>query len=507
MRKFSGIILLVLFSIVLVSCGTKTSVTAEIINPDVDQTSIKFSVELNDPENEITGSTVVYLYNEEGNVRNQQTIEEAADLEDIYFYGLETESTFTVKVIVTVGRDAVEVGMYEFTTLTDQEIIINTVEEFMAMGQNRNGRYILGQDIDFENEPFDTPFNASNMAFGGTFDGNGYSLMNINVSRISMYTGIFGYVSSGVIKNVTIDGASIGSLETPYEAATSSRVGILVGYGTSQTARIENVTVKNSLISFNTSSTIQAYVGGVTAEYKGVIEDVEVLDTTISVKALSFGRIKIGGVVGLLGEYSEVTRVYSNADISFEMAGTNVRDDDVSQMIGGVIGQHVSGADATEIISEGDITVDIDYNTLPDTTTGTYTLFVGGLVGRANDDINGGFYSGSITVNHEKNTYEDVVVKQFRIGGLVGLYEPRKASEQLVRISGNEININVSDDVRLDVSQVFGFDRYMESTDYGVFGTQHLDVNDISVVSEDTVNVITDLTTYFDSEWILGYIE
>ncbi len=54
-----------------------------------------------------------------------------------------------------------------------------------------------------------------------------------------MYTGIFGYVSSGVIKNVTIDGASIGSLDTPYEAATSSRVGILVGYGTSQTARIE----------------------------------------------------------------------------------------------------------------------------------------------------------------------------------------------------------------------------------------------------------------------------
>ena len=181
MRKFSGIILLVLFSIVLVSCGTKTSVTAEIIDPNVDQTSIKFSVELNDPENEITGSTVVYLYNEEGNVRNQQTIEEAADLEDIYFYGLETESTFTVKVIVTVGRDAVEVGMYEFTTLTDQEIIINTVEEFMAMGQNRNGRYILGQDIDFENEPFDTPFNASNVAFGGTFDGNGYSLMNINI--------------------------------------------------------------------------------------------------------------------------------------------------------------------------------------------------------------------------------------------------------------------------------------------------------------------------------------
>lgn len=507
MRKYSIILLIALFSVVLVSCGVKTSVTAEIINPEIEQTSIRFDVEINDPENEITGSTVVYLYNDQGNVRNQQTIESETELEDIYFYGLETETTFTIKVIVTIDRDAVEVGVYEFTTLTNQEIIINTVEEFMAMDENRNGRYILGQDIDFENEPYETPFRASNLAFGGTFDGNGYSLKNINMSKISMYTGIFGYVSSGVIKNVTIDGASIGTLETPLEAATSSRVGILVGYGTSQTARIENVTIKNSVISFNTSSTIQAYVGAVSAEYKGVIEDVEVSDTIISVKALSFGRIKIGGVVGLLGEFSEVTRAYSNANIHFEMAGTNVRDDDVSQMIGGIIGQHVSGADVSEIINEGDISVDIDYNTLPDTIKGVYTLFVGGLIGRANDDLQKGYFSGAITVTHEKNTYEDVVTKQFRVGGLVGLYESNKASSQIVRIGGSEMNIHVSDDVRLDASQVFGFDRYMKSTDYGVFGTEHLDINDVSVVSEDTVEIITDLSTLFDSEWILGYIE
>jgi len=507
MRKYYIVLLVVLFSMILVSCGVKTNVTAEIVNPDVDQTSIIFDVELNDPENEITGSTVVYLYNDQGNVRNQQTIEDETDLENIYFYGLETESDFTVKVIVTIDRDAVEVGYYEFTTLTDEEIIINTVEEFMAMYENRNGRYILGQDLDFENEPFDTPFNASNMAFGGTFDGNGFSLKNIDMSRISMYTGIFGYVSSGVIKNVTIDGASIGSLDTPFEAATSSRIGILVGYGTSQTARIENVTIKNSVISFNTSSTIQAYVGAVSAEFKGVIEDVEVLDTVISVKAYSFGRIKIGGVVGLLGEYSEVNRAYSNADIHFEMAGTNVRDDDVSQMIGGVIGQHVSGAEVSEIISEGNISVDIDYNTLPDTVKGIYTLFVGGLIGRANDDLQKGYFSGAITVSHEKNAYDDGVTKQFRIGGLVGLYESNKASNQIVRIGGSEINIHVSDDVRLDLSQVFGFDRFMIDGNHGVFGTQHLDVNDVSVAAEDSVDVITDLSTFFDSEWILGYIE
>lgn len=507
MRKYSIVLLIILFSVVLVSCGVDTSVNAEIINPEIGQTSIRFDVELNDPESEITGSTVVYLYNDQDHIRNQQTIEDETDLEAIYFYGLEPESTFTIKVIVTMDRDAIEVGSYSFTTLSDEEIVIQTAEEFLAMNENRNGRYILGQDIDFKDVAFDTPFNASNMAFGGTFDGNGYSLKNIEFSRISMYTGIFGYVSSGVIKNVTIDGASIGTLETPYEAATSSRIGILVGYGTSQVASIENVTIKNSVISLNTSSTIQAYVGGVTAEFKGTIKDVEVLDTTISVKALSFGRIKIGSIVGILGEFSHVNRVYSNADIIFEMAGTNVKDDNVSQMIGGIIGQHVAGADVSEIIYEGDLTVDIDYNTLPDTVSGIYTLFVGGLIGRANEDLQKGYFRGSISVSHEKNTYEEDVTKQFRIGGLVGLYESNKPSNQLVRIGGSEININISDDVRLDASQIFGFDRFMVDNNHGVFGDQHLDVNDISVVSEDAVTVITDLTTFFDSDWILGYLE
>ncbi len=507
MKKIGIMMMIVVFAVILVSCGKKTEVTAEIINIEVEHSSIRFDVELSDPENEITGSTVVYLYNKTGNIRNQLTIQSESDLEGIYFYGLESQTPFTIKVVVTIGRDALEVGTHDFSTLTDQEIVINSVEDFMKMRENRNGKFILGQDIDFSEEFYTSPFNASNLAFGGTFDGNGFALKNMNFSRISMYTGIFGYVSSGVIKNVTLDNINIGTLEEPLSTGTSSRVGLLVAYATAQTAKIEDVTIINSTISMTTSSTIQAYVGAVAAEFKGSIKNVEIIDTNIEVKSSSFGRIKIGGAVALLGSDSVVSQVYSEANIGFTLLGTNIRDDDVSHMIGGIIGQHVSGAKLSEVISTGDISLDIDYNTLPDTKKGVYQLFVGGLVGRANSDVQKGYYSGSITLTHEKNDYEDVVTKQYRIGGLIGFYESNKASNKLVRISLGEIDLHILDDINPEISQVFGFDRFNINSDKGVYGTQQINLNDVSVVEDDDVVVIGDLTSYFDSEFVSSYLE
>jgi len=506
MKKLNTIIVMLLFLVVLVSCGKQSAVTVEFENIEVEQTSIRFDVLLSDPESEITGQTVVYLYNEEGNLRNQQTVELPSDLEEIYFYGLETQTPFTIKVFVTIGRDALEVGSYDFTTLTDEEIIINSVEDFMQMGENRNGSYILGQDLDFSQEDFTSPFNASNRAFGGTFDGNGYDLKNINFSKVSMYTGVFGYVSSGVIKNVTFDNINIGTLEEPLQTATSSRAGLIVGYATSQTSKIEDVVIKNSTIAYSTGSTIQAYVGAIAGEFKGAVSNVEILDTDIEITATSYGRMKIGGAIGLLGSDSKISQIYSEVNIEFNLLGTNIRDDDASHMIGGIVGQHVSGAKLSEVMSTGNIEVDLDYNTLDDTESGVYTLFVGGLVGRANSDVQKGYYSGQILVSHEKNAYEADVTKQFRIGGLIGFYESNKLSNKLVRVT-NSIDIYVSDDVLLDASQVFGFDRFNVESDKGVLGAGYLMINDVSQLDQDDVDEIDSLTSYFDSEWMDGFLD
>lgn len=506
MKKIKIILMAIAVLTVLVACGSKTTATAEFVEVDVDQTSISFDVSITDTDSEITGSTVVYLYNTDGNVRNQKTLETEEDLTGIYFYGLETETTFSLKVIATVGRDAIEIGVYEFTTLTAEEIIINTVEDFNNMNLNRNGNFKLGQDIDFTGVAFESGFNASNVSFGGVFDGNGYALKNINFQRITMYTGVFGYVSSGTIKNTTFENVTIGTIAEPLATTTSARVGIIAGYATSQAATIENVEIKDSTISFSTSSTIQAYVGAIAAEYKGSVEGAEITNTNINVLSTSFGTIKIGGAIGLLGAASNISQINSDVNIEFNVLGTNYRDDDASHMIGGVVAQHVTGAKISDVTSSGDINVTLDYNTLVDTDKGIYTLFVGGLIGKANDSISNAFYSGSITINHEKNEFEADVAKQFRIGGLIGFYESNKPSNQIARIDGGNITLNVSDDVLLDASQVFGFDRYEANSDKGVNGTESLTINDVTQIPEVGIHKIDDLEAYFTSQWILDQL-
>lgn len=498
-------ILFIAFAVLftLAACGSKTSATAEFNEVVVDQTSIFFDVVIIDEENEITGSTVIYLYNTDGNIRNQKTIEEEIDLSAVYFYGLEAETNFTVKVIATVGREALEIGVYEFKTLTSEVIVINTVEEFNDMIDNKNGNYQLGQDIDFAGVEFISQFNTSSKAFGGVFDGDGFALKNINFDRISMYTGVFGYVSSGTIKNTTFENITIGTLTEPLETTTSSRVGIVAGYVTSQTANIENVVIKDSTIAFSTSSTIQAYVGAVSAEFKGSMNDIEITNTNINIKSTSFGTVKISGAVALVGTAASISEVKSSANIDFSIEGTNIRDDDASTMIGGIVAQHVTGATISNVIYTGDINASIDYNTLPDTYRGIYTLFVGGLVGKANDSISNAYFSGSIYVDHQNNAYEDDVRKQFRIGGLIGFYESNKPSNQIARLDGGEIVLTISDDVLLEASQVFGFDRFEVTSDKGVNGTENLSINAVTQVPEVGISKIDDLEAYFTSQWIL----
>jgi hypothetical protein len=503
MKKIKVLFLTFAVLFILAACGTETSATAEFREIEIETDRIVFNIEIIDENSEITGSTIVGLYNDEGSKLDEEIIEQEEEEVSILFFNLESSSDYTIKVIATIDREAIEISIYEFTTLTEELIIINTVEEFNAMVNNRSGNYQLGQDIDFTDVEFLTVFDASSKAFSGVFDGNGFSLKNINFQRISMYTGVFGYVSTGVIKNTTFENVTIGTLTEPLETTTSTRVGIVASYVTSATAEIENIVIKDSTISFQTSSTIQAYAGAVAAEFKGIMNNVEITNTNINVISTSFGRIKIGGAVGLLNADSDINELKISGNIDFSIIGTNFKDDDVSTMIGGVVAQHVTDAIISDVIYSGDINVSLNYNTLPDTNEGIYTLFVGGLIGKANDSISDAYFNGSIFVDHEKNENELDVIKQFRIGGLIGFYESNKASNQIARLDGGEITLTISDDVLLEASQVFGFNRFGVASDKGVNGTENLTINGVTQVPELGINKIDDLEAYFTSTWIL----
>lgn len=55
-----------------------------------------------------------------------------------------------------------------------------------------------------------TPIGTSSKPFSGIFDGNGYTISNLNItSSTTENVGLFGYVSGGTIKNVVISSGTI----------------------------------------------------------------------------------------------------------------------------------------------------------------------------------------------------------------------------------------------------------------------------------------------------------
>jgi hypothetical protein len=502
MKKVIGILFIILTVFLLSSCKEELGVTAEFSNVELGLTSITFTAEINDPDAKITGLVTVKLHKADGTVVHTKDITTDQELVDYNVSSLINTETYTVKIYATIGRDSVVIGEYQFKPLSAATIHITTPEEFMDMKNNRAGNYVLDNDLDFTGKTFATPFTA---AFSGTFDGQGFSIKNITFTSVITYTGVFGYVSSGTIKNVNFDQIKIGTEDAPLSMTTSSRTGIVAGYVSSTTAKIENVTVSNSSINYSSSSTVQAFVGGLVGELKGEMIDVELDNVDITVKATSYGRIRVGGAVGLLTEEAKLKRVKSDANVDVILDAA-LRNRDVQLNIGGLIGYHNArniNRSVEDLYTTGSVSVDINFGTTSDTTSGNYSVYAGGIAGIAYSNVVNAFFGGSIELTHEKNNNEASVNKNFYVGGLMGFYGSNKGIISAVRLGdGNEIHVHVSDDVNLRASQTFGQNISASVQLVGVFGATHLMVNMIDESGNDLSTVYTTLDNYFTSEWM-----
>ncbi|PKK97085.1 MAG: hypothetical protein CVV58_03050 [Tenericutes bacterium HGW-Tenericutes-3] len=503
MKRFLGISLSILFLIVLAGCEAKTSATATFYDVEVFQTALVLSIEVDDPDQEITGTITVNLLKPDGTIANSKQMASEEDYVGITFTALDNTITYTVEVKATVGRNSIVIGTADYTPLTTSIIHITTPEQFLNMNTNRSGNYVLDNDLDFTDVEFTSPFTAS---FSGYFDGQDYTIRNITFTKIATYTGIFGYVSSGTIKNLNIENVTIGTQAEPLAMITSSRVGILAGYVSSSTASIENISITDSEINYSNSSTVQAYVGAVAGEFRGNLVGLDVDNVEINVTSTSYGKIKIGGAVGLLHEDGRLKEATVNADIHFTMAGDSLKNREIQINVGGVIGDHNArnnNKSVENIASMSNITVDLNFGTSADTTSANYAVYVGGIAGIATSNVLNSFYGGSITVNHQKNDNEQDVVKSIFVGGLFGFYGSNKQLLQVVRLgNGQTIDINVSDDVRLKASQTLGDKASSAVLVIGVYGDLSLNVNSVSVTDTDTSTVYTELGEYFTSDWI-----
>ena len=217
---------------------------------------------------------------------------------------------------------------------------------FLEKAALSTSHFKLTSDLDLSNKSSYAMANSKNAetAFKGTFDGDGHKIIGISslfiTSSVSTYPSVFGYVTGGTIKNLTLDvkfessvdktagfvsrltGGTISNCTLNglvYGIGTSSGVGGFVSYaGTGQT-NINNcsnyATIRNSSVPADTATSHYTFAGGIVASNQGA--------TVLISNCKNYGNVYakdsfVGGIIGLYraGTNNVITSCYNFGDIS-----------------------------------------------------------------------------------------------------------------------------------------------------------------------------------------------
>ncbi|MCD8295761.1 MAG: hypothetical protein LUE27_11070, partial [Clostridia bacterium] len=289
------------------------------------------------------------------------------------------------KSVTGEGEDAVTVSEWDGETvdygnligLTDSEetaeVSVSTAAELAGLAAYVNGDYdstttvdstlseveiTLDADINLSDEDW-TPIGENGQPFSGTFDGNNCTISNLNVEGTSD-TGLFGYIDNDVIKDVTIENATV--------AGTGS-VGVLAGQLDNNSGAtgcvISGITIKG-LIQISGYTKVGVLAG---SAYQAVIKDVTIeategsyvrgiyaVDSEDSSTSAHNGNY-VGGLIGMLetsaadlpaGGYTGETPSITDVSVSgLDISGT--------MYVGGIVGYiKIQGTNGFSIVSSED---------------------------------------------------------------------------------------------------------------------------------------------------------
>ncbi|WP_432406681.1 GLUG motif-containing protein [Wukongibacter sp. M2B1] len=294
---------------------------------------------------------------------------------------------------------------------TNDPYIITTRSELEGIKDNLEAHYKLGNDIDLENEEWEPIGNAS-AQFIGSLDGNGYTIENLKITRVTTYgVGLFSHIQDTTIKNLTIKnadvegnsytGALIGNASNNFNIDNCkvegigkvkgvSNVGGLIGQAASSgTGEINNCSAKIKVEGI--SNGVGGLVGNI---YNGQIR-----------KCYATGDVESTGyMVGGLVGYAYVNTENSTIEESYAVGNVEGRKE-----VGGLIGKGYCNKASKRITVENCFALG-DINS----TDGTYG-YIGGLIGY--------LYGHSSSRNIVRNSYSTGKVSSIsnnNEGGLIG---------------------------------------------------------------------------------------
>lgn len=320
-------------------------------------------------------------------------------------------------------------GATETSKFSNSVIEINSVDEFayyvrMMVDLSRDDNlvstptqkyylsrsYILNIDIDLSQiadlktwAPIG--FRASDMAFSGTFDGNGHTISNLVINKNERFTSVGLFASLGskaIVKNLKIENVTIDCGEIAGTIAG-------VNAGQIENCQIEAVVMNNAIVA-----------GFVAGNNKGLIvnsrtiKDTDTLDYTIlenkngenKIDSTSkASNIYLGGVAGINSGIVSGIRIQSN----FTIQGAVITDYKFVEMIGGLVGYNQSGAEISNSSVENANLKDFSAN----------YLYMGGIAGLSNGKIvkcHAGTQEGGLSLS----ITGEIAKGDHLVGGLVG---------------------------------------------------------------------------------------
>ena len=196
-----------------------------------------------------------------------------------------------------------------------------SADELRSMlASNPNGKFMMMGNIDLAGIDW-TPIGSSDSPFKGTFDGNGFSIENLNITTDDPFAenlGFFAVTDGATIKDVDFKDAKVTSFGYELDDGSviylTDNVGIVAG--TSRGTRFSNVTASGEVNGFDNIGGIVGYVD----DCKGKDSSFDNVHTNVKID----GEYYTGGIIGNISDNGgnlKITNCSSKGDLNVDFMG------------------------------------------------------------------------------------------------------------------------------------------------------------------------------------------
>lgn len=253
-----------------------------------------------------------------------------------YWYGFTgtqrawiTSVEYSNKLLGKKQKDVIDIESHVFVSVANDTVIeIHTADDLRNM--STPAVYKLVNDINLSGNEWKYPGN-----FNGSFDGQGHVISGMNFvgtyENGDFYWGLFAK-ATGIIRNLTLEGRLIATIESSGDKKFDAYVGGLCGEGYALT--VENVCNKVDMTVLDSNALLHTYMGGIVGNGDRLIVSM--------IGCANYGVLngeRCGGIIGK----ADNLYVYKCMNFAAIKGKTNV---------GGIVGQ---GIEKTIIESCGNI--------------------------------------------------------------------------------------------------------------------------------------------------------